>query len=180
MRRPHIRLRRPRIVLLLKNLLFTILVPGTVTIVVPYLILSGRGVGMPDAWGAPQILGLVLGAAGLLVYVSCHWDFAAHGRGTPAPVDPPRILVVRGLYRYVRNPMYVGVLLILLGEVLFFESPVLLLFVSPWLLLVHFFVVFYEEPALRRRFGESYEDYVRAVRRWVPGKPYRAAQRADA
>ncbi|HUF28708.1 MAG TPA: isoprenylcysteine carboxylmethyltransferase family protein [Gemmatimonadaceae bacterium] len=177
---PPGRLLRGDGVLLVKNLLFTILVPGTVTVVVPYLILRGTTAAIPQVWGAVQILGLVLGGAGLLIYVRCHWDFAAHGRGTPAPVDPPRILVVRGLYRYVRNPMYLGVLLILLGEVLFFESLVLLLFVLPWLLLVHLFVIFHEEPSLRRRFGDSYEAYASAVRRWVPGPPYRRAEAVDA
>ena len=112
---------------------------------------------------------IALGACGLL---KCVWDFAAIGRGTLSIVDPPRKLVVRGLYRYVRNPMYVSVLTIVFGEALFFQSKPLLQYALGCLLAVHLIVTFYEEPTLRRRFGESYVDYCRAVRRWLPGKRF--------
>lgn len=159
--------------LLLKNLLFTLLVPGTTAGLIPYWVLTHGSGDMPSSWGILQVLGLALALPGVLIYLCCVWDFATEGRGTPAPIDPPRSLVVRGLYRYVRNPMYLGVLLVLMGEVLFFESGALLLYVVLWFSFVHLFVVLYEEPALRRRFEGSYQQYCRAVHRWVPGAPYR-------
>ncbi len=158
--------------LLLKNLLFTVLVPGTVAGLVPYVILS-RGADSTVAWGPMQWLALVLGVLGAGVYTWCVWDFASRGRGTPAPIDAPRTLVVSGPYRYVRNPMYWGVLLVLVGEVAFFASGALLLYTLVWLGVVHLFVLLYEEPALRRRFDGSYEHYRGVVRRWIPGRPYR-------
>jgi len=161
--------------LLLKNILFTVLVPGTAVVLLPYLVLGPSGRSTPEPWGAPQLAAVPLAAAGLLIYLSCLWDFARRGRGTPAPIDPPRVLVVEGLYRYVRNPMYVGVFLVLLAEVLFFESRALALYIVGWSVFVNLFVILYEEPALRRRFGFSYEEYRRAVRRWVPGRAYRRA-----
>jgi protein-S-isoprenylcysteine O-methyltransferase Ste14 len=159
--------------LLLKNLLFTVLVPGAVAGLVPYLILARGADSAPIAWGPAQWLALALGFLGAGVYAWCVWDFASRGRGTPAPIDPPRTLVVSGPYRYVRNPMYCGVLLVLVGQVLFFASRPLLLYALAWLGVVHLFVVLYEEPALRRRFDGSYEHYREAVRRWIPARPYR-------
>ena len=100
--------------------------------------------------------------------VWCIWDFAKRGRGTLAPVDPPRQLVVQGLYRYVRNPMYVGALLALLGQAAFFKSVSLLWYAGAFFVCVHLFVVFYEEPTLARRFGSSYEQYRLTVNRWLP------------
>jgi protein-S-isoprenylcysteine O-methyltransferase Ste14 len=100
---------------ILKTLIFTIVVPGTVTVLIPRLLLSSRPADLPSFLriaGGPVLL---LGAA---VYLWCAWDFAVTGKGTPAPIDAPKRLVVRGLYRYVRNPMYLGVLAILLGEAL--------------------------------------------------------------
>ncbi|HEU0076362.1 MAG TPA: isoprenylcysteine carboxylmethyltransferase family protein [Longimicrobiaceae bacterium] len=158
--------------LLLKNLLFTVLVPGTAAGLLPYLILTRGAAAVPLAWGAAQWLALALGVVGAAVYAWCTWDFASLGRGTPAPIDPPRTLVVRGPYRYVRNPMYWGVLLVLAGEVVFFSSGALLRYVLVWCAVVHLFVVLYEEPALSRRFDGSYERYRGAVRRWIPGRPY--------
>ncbi len=152
----------------LKSLLFLILVPGSVAGLAPYLLLrdrAGSAMVLPEPlqWLGLGLLGL--GAAGLLW---CFWDFAAHGKGTPAPIDAPRKLVVRGLYRLVRNPMYVSVLLILLGEVLRFEAPRLLGYAAILWLALHLFVVLYEEPNLRRRFGEDYEAYRKRVPRWWP------------
>jgi protein-S-isoprenylcysteine O-methyltransferase Ste14 len=149
--------------------LFTIIVPGTVTVVVPCLLLSREGRSAPPAWGLLQGLALILGSAGATIYLRCVWDFASFGRGTPAPIDAPKRLVVRGLYRYVRNPMYVGVVAILFGEAAFFGSRALVVLALGFLTLAHLFVVLYEEPALRRRFGEPYEEYRRSVGRWWPG-----------
>lgn len=99
---------------------------------------------------------MLLGAS---IYFWCAWDFTFAGRGTPAPIDPPKKLVVRGLYRYVRNPMYVGVFSILLGEALFFESQRLLVYAAVVFFFFYLFVILYEEPILRQKFGESYQKY---------------------
>ena len=115
-----------------------------------------------------QLIGLVAIAIGAALLFTCVWEFARTGRGTLSPVDPPRELVVRGLYRYVRNPMYVSVTVMLLGEVWLARSWALFLYWAVWFALVSVFVIWYEEPALRRQFGESYERYTREVRRWVP------------
>jgi protein-S-isoprenylcysteine O-methyltransferase Ste14 len=156
-------------VLALRSLFFTIVVPGTVTLLIPCLIVSRGGSGS-GTWGPAHFLGLVFMAVGAGILFWCIWDFATKGRGTLAPVDPPKHLVVQGLYRYLRNPMYLGVLLVLLGEVAFFRSTALLQYTLAWFIVVNFVVVLYEEPSLQRRFGDSYERYRRAVNRWLPSR----------
>ena len=151
--------------LVLRSIFFALLLPGTVTLVLPYLILSRRAVPHWDLIGLPGVVAMLLGAT---ILIWCIADFARIGRGTLAPVDPPRTLVVRGLYRYVRNPMYVGVVLVLLGESALFRSASLLLYTGIAFLIVNLFVMLYEEPTLRARFGESYEHYRRSVGRWIP------------
>ena len=96
------------------------------------------------------------------------WNFLIEGRGTPAPLDPPKKLVAVGFYRYVRNPMYVGVLLILIGHFLWFKNVWLLVYTVVAFLIVHLFVTLYEEPTLKRKFGASYETYLKEVPRWIP------------
>ncbi len=154
--------------LLLRSIFFTFLLPGTVTILIPYWLISSRDVGTFSRGHSLRYLGtplIVIGGAGLLW---CIWQFFSEGRGTLAPVDPPKHLVVRGLYRYVRNPMYVSVVTILIGESLSFISTAILIEAAIFVILVHLFVVIYEEPTLRRQFGESYESYSQTVNRWIP------------
>jgi protein-S-isoprenylcysteine O-methyltransferase Ste14 len=151
--------------LLLRIILFTCLLPGTVTVVVPYFIVLGRAGGQADPWRCLGLLPMMIGAGALLW---CIRDFAVMGRGTLAPIDPPKHLVVRGLYRYVRNPMYVGVLWILSGEALLFWSHWLLGYAVIFFVIANLFVVFHEEPVLRRQFGDAYGVYCRRVRRWWP------------
>lgn len=158
--------------LALKSVLFALLFPGTVTVVIPFLLL-GQRVSLNN-WGPPQYAGLLTMAVGVAILFVCIRDFTVLGRGTLAHVDPPTRLVVQGLYRYVRNPMYVGGLVLLLGEALVFRSLAILLWAAVWFTLING-VVWYEERVLRRQFGESYERYRQAVRRWVPGRPYRGA-----
>jgi protein-S-isoprenylcysteine O-methyltransferase Ste14 len=155
-------------VALLKTALFTVLVPGTVTILVPYYLLSSRTNGPPLNSGVLRYFGVLPIIGGALVYLRCAWDFAIGGRGTPAPVDPPTELVVRGLYRYVRNPMYIGVALLILGEAAFFRARILFEYAVIAFIFFHLFVLLYEEPTLRRKFGESYDRYCRSVPRWIP------------
>ena len=117
----------------------------------------------------------ILMAIGGAIMVWCVFEFAWTGHGTPMPLDPPRKLVVRGAYRWVRNPMYVGMGLFLVGEALALPPitrNMLILVVVLWLV-VTLFVVAYEEPTLRASFGDDYRDYCAHVRRWVPRlKPF--------
>jgi protein-S-isoprenylcysteine O-methyltransferase Ste14 len=150
---------------ILKTLLFTILVPGFVTVYVPYILLGrtytpGHG---PLAW-----LGLFCAIIGAAFYFRCAWEFAVRGLGTPAPIAPTKFLVVTGLHRYVRNPMYIGVLLVISGQAALFHAPRVADYGALCILLAHLFVVSYEEPTLRRQFGQSYEEYLRTVPRWIP------------
>lgn len=118
-----------------------------------------------------QLLGLVAIAAGAILLLTCIFEFARSGKGTLSPVDAPRELVVRGLYRYVRNPMYLSVGTILLGELLLVRSRALFIYWIIWLVAVNLFVMLYEEPTLRRRFGQSYQRYMQQVGRWLPRLP---------
>jgi len=153
------------LLLVIKNLLFTLVVPASVAFYVPPLFTA-----RPLVWtgAAHQWLALPFFAAGVAIYLWCLWDFASFGRATPLPLDPPKRLVVRGLYRHVRNPMYVGVLLAILGQALFFPAREILYYGLGTLLSVHCMVVFYEEPVLTRRFGADYLAYRARVRRWWP------------
>ncbi len=157
--------------LLIKNLVFTLVVPGTVAVWGPLLLIRGRSPASPARLAG----GVALWLVGSAIYAWCVWDFAAFGRGTPAPLDAPRRLVVRGLYRWTRNPMYLGVLTVLLGWTLAYRAHGLLLYLMSFAACVQLFIVLYEEPHLRRVFGREYEDYCARVNRWWPRPPTAAA-----
>jgi len=150
--------------LLLKNLLFTLVVPGTVAVYVPLLIVRRNH----PASGSALIIALLLLAAGGTIYTWCIWDFAAFGRGTPAPIDAPKKLVVRGLYRYTRNPMYLGVLTVILGWAVLFRAPGLLFYALAFGTCFHLVIVLYEERHLQREFGPEFDRYRTEVPRWLP------------
>lgn len=154
-----------------KTLLFTVLVPGTVVGLVPHWIRAATGAA--PAGTLLRALALLIALAGIAIYLWCALDFA-RAAGTPAPIDPPRELVARGLYRYSRNPMYVGVLSLIAAQALFFASPGTLLYAALLFLLFHSFVVLYEEPTLARSFGAAYQRYRASVPRWIPRPPRRA------
>jgi len=141
---------------------------GFVLIYLPGRLLSWTGIVRPAAIAVPQVAGMVIGAAGAAVALWCIFTFATIGKGTPAPFDPPRRLVIRGPYRFVRNPMYIGAGLALASAALFYESLPLLGYAAVFFLATHVFVLLYEEPTLRRTFGQEYEAYCRQVRRWWP------------
>ena len=153
--------------LLAKASLFTLVVPGTVVVLVPYLLLADASLGAVDFLGMALLglLPLVLGAA---LYLRCAYDFVWSGRGTPLAIDPPVQLVMSGPYRYSRNPMYVGVLAILAGEALLYSDLRLLYFLLAMTVLFNIFILGYEERALGRQFGEAYARYCEAVPRWIP------------
>ena len=155
-------------ILALKNLTYTLFIGGTITVLVPYRLLIRNSTGMPSSWGPLQILSCALLSLGIGIYMRCIWDFDRGGRGTPSPFEPPSILVVQGLYRNVRNPLYLGYLAVLVGESAFFESWSLIRYAAGFFLTVHLFVVLYEEPHLGRKFGKAYDNYRKSVRRWLP------------
>lgn len=153
---------------LFKTLIFTIVVPGTVTVGIPYLLLaSGLGLSSYDLGGF-RLLGVMVIALGVACYLACAWNFATVGKGTPAIIDPPRRLVLNGPYRVVRNPMYVGATLILLGEAVMLGSLTLLFYAVVVWTAFHLFVISFEELDLKHRFDGAYEEYCRAVPRWIP------------
>jgi protein-S-isoprenylcysteine O-methyltransferase Ste14 len=153
------------VALFLKNLVFTVFVPGAVAGYLPYAI-GSRGAGPLDT--GRLLLAAPLFLLGGTIYFWCLWHFAVSGRGTPAPIDPPKELVVRGLYRRVRNPMYLGVLTVVVGWAVYYRSARVIEYALALAVLFHVFVVLVEEPLLRRRFGAAYEQYTRAVGRWLP------------
>jgi len=134
----------------------------------PSRILRASGIGPPTTLGLLKVAGILVGVGGGALALWCILTFAMLGKGTPAPFDPPRRLVVAGPYRYVRNPMYVGAGLALAGAAMFYGSLPLLGYTGLFLLVTHAFVVFYEEPTLTRLFGQQYRDYRTRVRRWLP------------
>ena len=150
---------------ILNTLLFTIFVPGTVAILIPSWILGGFP--KPPS-GALTWIGGVVFLIGAATYFRCAGEFAVRGLGTPAPIAPTKFLVTTALHRYVRNPMYIGVAMAILGEAALFRSVHVAEYAILMLLITHTFVVLYEEPTLQRQFGESYEEYRRAVPRWIP------------
>ena len=154
-----------------KNLAFLVLVPGTVGYYLPVRVIARTALG-DIRWGATSPAGLLLLCAGWALVLWCHWRFATTGRGTPAPFDPPARLVVRGAYRFVRNPMYLAMMLVNLGWAVLLRSTGIVEYVAVTWVFFHLFVMGVEEPGLRVRFGADYEAYCRAVRRWLPGRGY--------
>jgi protein-S-isoprenylcysteine O-methyltransferase Ste14 len=152
----------------LRTALFSLVVPGTVLVLAPVALVAG-GVGPRLALGSARLLGIAPVAIGLWVIARCFADFVRLGRGTPAPYDPPRELVVAGLYCRVRNPQYLGVLLVVAGEAMLTGAVVLVGYAVVLAIMYHLFIRFYEEPALRRAFGDAYSRYCQTVPRWVPG-----------
>ena len=148
-----------------KSLLYLIIEAGLFALYIPLGLLRS---GPRLETGVVSWLAIPLWLIGSLVVLSCFWDFTFKGRGTPVPSDPPRELVVTGFYRYVRNPIYVAVLLIFLGHFLWFGYWALLTYTVMAFIGVHVFVVLYEEPTLKRKFGAAYEEYLNRVPRWIP------------
>ena len=150
----------------LRTLVFTVFVPGFWTVLVPYWVV-GRSPRLD--WHGAGAAGFVLVVAGVALYLMCaFWGFALRGKGTPAPIDPPKKLVMEGPYRIVRNPMYWSVLFVMLGEALVFRSLPLAEIGCVFFACTALFVMVYEEPLLRAKFGAEYEEYCRRVPRWIP------------
>lgn len=152
----------------LKTLIFTLFVPGTVSVLIPFLLISSPLEIWRFRWLPFQFAGVLAVLLGVLVYSWCAWHFTFGGEGTPAPIDPPRHLVVKGPYRCVRNPMYLAVTMTIIGEAAFLGSGTLLVYAAFCFIGFNLFVMFYEEPALARKFGAEYEEYCHVVCRWLP------------
>lgn len=153
-------------------LLAVVLLPGVATVLIPFGFVS-RGLGVvPPNLGALEITALGIGGAGLALLSTCVWMFLREGRGTLAPIDPPQRMVVTGPYRVVRNPMYLGVVMTVAAEAVLFRSLALAAYAAALLVAFHLFVILYEEPNLRRKFGRPYTDYAEAVPRWAPRLPF--------
>jgi protein-S-isoprenylcysteine O-methyltransferase Ste14 len=166
---------RSRAASLVASALFLILAPGTVAGYLPWTISRWRSSADFGNWIPLRGAGVLLIAAGALVLVECFVRFAWRGLGTPAPIAPTRRLIVTGLYRFVRNPMYVAVFALTAGQALLFGSAALLLYAAAVWAMFHLFVLFYEEPTLRRQFPADYERFVAGVPRWIPRlRPWRA------
>ncbi len=152
------------------SLVFLVIAPGVVAGLVPWLLTGWESTG-PPAW--LQVLGWVLLAAGVAVLLEAFARFVVEGLGTPAPVAPTETLVVGGLYRYVRNPMYLAVAAIILGQAAILGRWVLVAYALLFGATVWSFVHWYEEPTLRRQFGPAYDEYLATVPGWWPRRPKR-------
>jgi protein-S-isoprenylcysteine O-methyltransferase Ste14 len=156
--------------LFLRSLFWTVAMPGVVAGYVPWALFGLREARF-EANDLLQVVGFACALAGVALLLACIVEFARIGRGTLSPVDPPRALVVRGLYRYVRNPMYLSVSMIVLGEAAIARSIELVGYWAAVFLAANLFVILYEEPNLRGRFGASFDEYTRQVWRWIPRFP---------
>ncbi len=154
--------------ILIRATVYAALFIGFLLVFLPARIIAWWGIAAPAQFGVVQALGVLLAGAGATLAVSCILTFVFSGRGTPAPFDPPRRLVVSGPYRLLRNPMYLGAGAALLGAALYYESLPLVAYAFGFLLVMELFVRLYEEPTLRETFGREYEDYCVRVGRWWP------------
>jgi protein-S-isoprenylcysteine O-methyltransferase Ste14 len=152
----------------LEAFLATIIVPGVACFIVPFTILRATGVSLDRPVGIVQLFSIALAGLGSAMVIWVSTTFVREGKGTPVPLNPPTRFVAGGLYRYMRNPMYVGALTILMAEALYFGSIWLLVYAAGLWLAFHLFLVLWEEPQLKRRFGAAYERYLEQVPRWLP------------
>ena len=158
----------------LGSALFLLAAPGVVAGLIPWLFGAWEFETPVPGWIAMRVVGVALIAAGAAALLHSFARFVVEGVGTPAPVAPTRTLVVGGLYRHVRNPMYLAVTALIVGEGLLFGQLALFLYAAGFLVVVASFVRFYEEPTLQDSFGDSYEAYRRAVPAWLPRlRPWR-------
>ena len=153
---------------LVRAITYATLFIGFLLVFLPARVLSWSGIARPATIGVAQVAGVIVGLSGAGLALWCIGTFIVIGRGTPAPFDPPRLLVDAGPYRFVRNPMYIGAGLALAGAALFYKSWALLGYCAAFAFITHLFVVVYEEPTLRGTFGAPYVQYCEQVRRWWP------------
>ncbi len=162
--------------LVARAVFFTVALPGIVAVAVPCAILNRSTPIEIPAISPSLIITAAVWALSVAALLHSIWGFAIYGQGTLAPVDPPKVLVVRGLYRHTRNPMYLAVVCMVLAEAVLFRSGAILIYAALCWLVFHAFVLYYEEPTLRKEFGAIWEQYSRAVPRWgIARRPYTPA-----
>jgi protein-S-isoprenylcysteine O-methyltransferase Ste14 len=153
---------------LARTIVYAALFIGFLLVFLPGRLLAASGVTPPSELGGVQWAGMLVTALGGVLALWCVFTISVIGKGTPAAFDPPRRLVIRGPYRYLRNPMYLGAFIALAGAALYYRSWALAAYAGAFLIATHVFVVAYEEPTLRSKFGDDYERYLAAVGRWWP------------
>ncbi len=149
-----------------------VLFPGIVAVYIPYRLLAPFSFSDPDQWSLTQFAAVLLLSIGAVILFKSIWSFARVGKGTLAPFDETQNLIVVGLYRYVRNPMYIGVITILLAESWFFWSTSLLTYTAFCFVVANILIIGYEENRLRYKYGDGFRHYCEHVGRWIPGGPY--------
>ncbi len=152
------------LILFIKSTLFSVVVPGTIGILIPTFIADNALI----ITGITHWFSIIFLIIGLSIYCWCVWDFIMVGLGTPAPIAAPKHLVVKGLYHYTRNPMYVGVSFAILGWALFYGSLLILIYSLCMIACFQLLIIYYEEPKLQKLFGHTYETYKITVNRWLP------------
>lgn len=154
--------------LALRAVFFALLQPGVAVLVIPVALMQFVGRPLtPDVWIWNHYVGIAAVMAGFLIAGSCIVRFTIEGKGTLSPLDPTKRLVIRGLYKYSRNPMYVGMMLVLIGETVFWWSTAMAIYSALMFVVFNLFIFLHEEPRLRREFPGEYDDYTATVRRWV-------------
>ena len=165
--------------LMVRAVLWAAVLPGLTVCFVPWRFFGVASAAL-DMTHPAHLAGLTFVAAGASLLAACIWEFAQRGRGTLSPLDPPRRLVISGLYRFVRNPMYVSVTAVVIGQAALFGDWRLLVYGAVFWLACHLFVMGYEEPTLARTFGDEYERFRANVPRWIPRLTPWHASRTDA
>ena len=150
---------------IVSTLIFVVLMGGAVMVLIPIKLLS-LSYKLSVEIGLLRCFGVIPVLIGIIILSWCLWEFILKGKGSPAPYHPPKELIVSSLYRFTRNPMYVGVICVLLGEAFLFESALLLLYTVVIFLIFHMWIIITEEPYLRSTFGEPYTRYYESVPRW--------------
>ncbi len=149
-----------------KSLVFLLLAPGVVAVVIPYFIINSDvkiyQLNLPTL----KLLSIPLTVYGAFLLLLSFWYFSYHGKGTPAPIDPPKALVIKGPYKYTRNPMYVGVVSILLGIFFYYQTMSLLIYAFFCAVAFHLRIILNEEIVMEKKFGPTYLEYKQNVRRW--------------
>lgn len=153
---------------LLKSAIFTLFAPGTVAGIIPQLLARRDRGGLPVGSRVARWMGGISLVLGVLLYLHTAWRFSDEGKGTPAPIDEPKELVTGGIYSYVRNPMYLAVLLCIGGQALLYKSVLVLWWTVGCWVIVHIRVIGYEEPHLIEKYDIEYKQYCKRVPRWIP------------
>ena len=154
----------------IKSLLFGLTVGIVLMILLPYFMMTiNNQASLPVVnYVFLKILGVILVGLGIFIFLFNTFAFKRYGRGTPVPIEPPQELVAKGLYKYIRNSMYLGYFGIVFGEFFILGHLTLLFYAMLFVILTHLYVVFIEEPGLKKRFGNNYERYIKSVPRWLP------------